>query len=65
MYGAIKIGVMLGPIKAIEVASTSTKVSDPVRKELGALTISSIECDARRRGREFPHRYETSSLERG
>ena len=55
---------MLGPIKAIEVASTSTKVSDPVRKELEAPTVSSIECDARRRGREFPHRYETSPFER-
>jgi hypothetical protein len=65
MYGAIKIGVMLGPIKAIEVASTSTKVSDPVRKELEAPTVSSIECDARRRGREFPHGDETSPFELG
>src|ERR1700722_6568529 len=42
MYGAIKIGVMLGPIRAIEVASTSTKVSDPARNELEAPTVSSI-----------------------
>jgi hypothetical protein len=65
MYGAIKIGVMLGPIKAIEVASTSTNVSDPLRKELDAPPVSFIECDARRRGREFPHGYETSPSELG
>src|SRR5579863_4599904 len=65
MYGAMRIGVMLGPIKAIEVASTSTNVSEPARRELGAPAVSSIDSDARRPAAEFPRASETSPLRRG